>query len=336
MMRGMLFLSLAGLVASPLLADSGMLKVSEVRHASFHLDRNTGVITKTGGDQGVRGGVCWDSTQTTGYFSSFAPDQLAHDWGDADNATCLSAISGFQLGYASDLIGGPIAIDLVYYSDDNGFDDVGRTSEVGFRITGLPQGTTVGLFLGWLVTFTVTPSFDISSADLDGIPGGDFSYTYHMRNVPADGHAGPLISADPNTAVSIGAENAFDLFTADPNVIIGPNDFLLPDINTLYDGTFWFGGTPYAQWHMQLSTGGNAPPNDCPLPGCGTSDIEPAGGGDCDVDLTDLAVLLGNFGTTSGATKDDGDIEPSPGGVDGDVDLTDLAVMLGDFGTVCS
>ncbi|RMF77333.1 MAG: hypothetical protein D6744_11460 [Planctomycetota bacterium] len=52
--------------------------------------------------------------------------------------------------------------------------------------------------------------------------------------------------------------------------------------------------------------------------------------GDGDVDLTDLAVMLSNFGTASGATPEDGDTDG-----DGDVDLTDLAVLLSEFGAFC-
>jgi hypothetical protein len=48
--------------------------------------------------------------------------------------------------------------------------------------------------------------------------------------------------------------------------------------------------------------------------------------GDGDVDLTDLARLLGNYGMTEGATYEDGDLD-----ADGDVDLTDLAAC----GTTC-
>ncbi len=52
--------------------------------------------------------------------------------------------------------------------------------------------------------------------------------------------------------------------------------------------------------------------------------------GDGDVDLADLAQLLGNYGTTSGAAYEDGDIDE-----DGDVDLTDLAALLAVYGTTC-
>ena len=47
------------------------------------------------------------------------------------------------------------------------------------------------------------------------------------------------------------------------------------------------------------------------------------------VDLTDLAIVLGNFGAT-GAGLGDGDTDN-----DGDVDLSDLANILSSFGTSC-
>jgi hypothetical protein len=52
--------------------------------------------------------------------------------------------------------------------------------------------------------------------------------------------------------------------------------------------------------------------------------------GDGDVDLTDLAQLLANYGMTGGATYEDGDLDG-----DGDVDLTDLAALLAVYGTTC-
>ena len=52
--------------------------------------------------------------------------------------------------------------------------------------------------------------------------------------------------------------------------------------------------------------------------------------GDNDVDLADLAQLLSNYGTTSGASYEDGDLDG-----DGDVDLADLASLLAVYGTSC-
>ncbi|MBU0617338.1 MAG: NF038122 family metalloprotease [Planctomycetes bacterium] len=75
---------------------------------------------------------------------------------------------------------------------------------------------------------------------------------------------------------------------------------------------------------------------DCPNPGASgnycTADID--GSGDCVVDLADLALLLSNYGITSGATPDQGDIDP-PGG-DGNVDLGDLAALLSQYGEDCN
>jgi hypothetical protein len=52
--------------------------------------------------------------------------------------------------------------------------------------------------------------------------------------------------------------------------------------------------------------------------------------GDGSVTLDDLAVLLANFGTLSGAAPEDGDTNG-----DGDVDLDDLAFVLANFGATC-
>jgi len=71
---------------------------------------------------------------------------------------------------------------------------------------------------------------------------------------------------------------------------------------------------------------------DCPNPGFAgvycLADIE---NGDCLVNLSDLARLLGNYGMVEGAVHDDGDLDD-----DGDVDLSDLASMLGQYGDDCN
>ena len=65
----------------------------------------------------------------------------------------------------------------------------------------------------------------------------------------------------------------------------------------------------------------------------GAAEDEPCFGdldGDNDIDLADLAQLLGGYGTTSGASYEDGDLDG-----DGDVDLADLAGLLGVYGESC-
>ncbi len=52
--------------------------------------------------------------------------------------------------------------------------------------------------------------------------------------------------------------------------------------------------------------------------------------GDGNVDLSDLGIVLANFGVTSGAAHDDGDFDG-----DGDVDLSDLGILLAAYGLPC-
>ena len=60
--------------------------------------------------------------------------------------------------------------------------------------------------------------------------------------------------------------------------------------------------------------------NDCP------ADLD----GDGDIDLSDLSVLLANYGMTGGAGPEDGDLDG-----DNDVDLADLSALLAVYGTNC-
>ena len=48
------------------------------------------------------------------------------------------------------------------------------------------------------------------------------------------------------------------------------------------------------------------------------------------IGLSDLAQLLSNYGTASGMTYEDGDLDG-----DADVDLADLAALLAEYGTIC-
>jgi DNA-binding beta-propeller fold protein YncE len=88
-----------------------------------------------------------------------------------------------------------------------------------------------------------------------------------------------------------------------------------------------------APWHMVFDNIMGTAVVGQPVPhgvdivqyGC-TGDLD----ADRDIDLTDLAQLLGNYGTTSGASYQDGDLDN-----DGDVDLSDLAGLLGAYGGPC-
>lgn len=80
------------------------------------------------------------------------------------------------------------------------------------------------------------------------------------------------------------------------------------------------------RWRIE-STATRPPCNGsgCPNTGCDLGDID----GNCVVNLSDLTLLLSNFGSVGPGLP--GDVEP-----DGDVDLSDLTAMLSQFGNDCN
>ena len=86
---------------------------------------------------------------------------------------------------------------------------------------------------------------------------------------------------------------------------------------------------------MSLDFNDNQIPDECECLGGLDADADIDGSGNCIVALNDLAQLLGNCGITTGATPDQADIDPPPDG-DGDVDIADLAALLGQYGDDCN
>lgn len=331
-MRRFAFFPLALAATAAALADSPLFPVQDYKRISY--DMATGAMSPTDPHAGgTRGDVLfWDASRFAGSFTSGGADEVLLDWGDTVDGVEMTC---FTFAYATDA-SQPITLDWVFYSDENGFNTPSRIPFAAYRIVGLPGGRSgPGIYSGWVVTITPSAPVPFTGADLDFDSLMDFGYSYHFRTALTGGEiAGPTIyQPDPNIIPfpAPGIENAFDLFVVDANSPPGPNDLLLAGINTLYDGAYWFGGNPFAQFNLLLFRDSNLV--ECNTAGCEVADIEPVGG-DCDVDITDLATLLSNFGTASGALRRDGDIDPLAG--DGDVDITDLAEMLADFGAVCN
>ena len=81
-------------------------------------------------------------------------------------------------------------------------------------------------------------------------------------------------------------------------------------------------------------TSGNYCLADC-YPNTGDGIWDYAVDGDCIVDMSDLGQLLPNYGTTTGMTREDGDVYP-PGVGDGAVDMSDLGELLAQYGDDCN
>ncbi len=232
-MRRFLALATVGALALPALADEMALGVDSFSTA--HYSASTGEVTTDGATQRYGPATAWDSTTSTGFFSNRISSQWVVDWGDVANNTL---VNGFQLGYATNS-NVPVNITVSFYAPGDGHGDA-STLLASYLIPGLPGTTTPGTITGWTVDVDLEGGFEflLSGADLDGDGLTDFEYEYNMTNRGDATSMGPLISTG-----GVGQEDAFDRY--DNNSQAGGGT---------YAGTFWFGGNPYAQFHMRLYT----------------------------------------------------------------------------------
>jgi len=158
----------------------------------------------------------------------------------------------------------------------------------------------------------------VSYSDLEGGQGAVFvqegcALNWGPGNIDAD----PLF-VDPDN-------DDFRLSACSPSIDAGDNTAVLPEITTDLDGNPRFVDDP----GMPDDGAGDPPIVDMSAyefqgETC-FADLD----GDNDVDLSDLAQLLANYGIT-GTVYTDGDLDR-----DEDVDLSDLAALLGVYGTTC-
>ena len=306
------------------LAQSGPLPAP--KHVSYWIyDRDTHSMqpqTRVLRD----GGAAWEMEEPPfdgWWHNAWAYEETALDWGDLGVPLTGTQIAGVRFGYVTNATAGA-TVDLRLWVNEDGFDSSDTHSEVYGEVLEL-EGSSDGTQQGHFVTVEFDAPVDIDGADLDEDGLVDFGYSFGFSIDPDSGDAiGPYFStyvpADPN----------------DPNDTGGCTDWYdsYDDAAcTNYTGTWNWGGTPFAQLYITLLT----QIHDCPNPGnsgyyC-DSDID--GAGDCVIGLADLQVLLSNYGTTSGATHADGDLQPAPDG-DGAVNLQDLQYLLSMYGDNCN
>jgi hypothetical protein len=224
-------LGAAALLAAPALAEGEVLSAGKIGHATYNYASQS---VATGGSTRFGPATAWDSTTTTGSFSNRVSTQWVVDWGDVANNT---SVNGFQIGYATNSTT-PISITVNFYSNGNGFGDASTLVD-SFLLTGLPVSSSGGIE-GWIVDVDLMGGneFTLTGSDLDTFAGMDFEYEYNMTNRGNATSMGPLISTG-----GFGEEDAFDRY--DGNSQAGGGTL---------GGTFFFGGNPFAQFHMRLYT----------------------------------------------------------------------------------
>ena len=170
------------------------------------------------------------------------------------------------------------------------FGSLGLSPASGFATSG-PQG---GPFAPASATWSVTNTGD---ASIDWTASAGVNY---ISASPSAGHLVP------------GASTSITVATNAATSLLGPGTYhpTLTVTNTT-------NGSGTTTRPISVTVTGGAP---CP------ADVN----GDQQVNLTDLAIILTNFGTPGGASHADGDVDG-----DGDVDLADLATLLAAFGSPC-
>jgi hypothetical protein len=170
--------------------------------------------------------VLYDNTADNGSF--FVPGKgfIEMDWGTPAYGGNGAVLTGYQIGYATTRTTGQLAMIIRLHEGATGHGEFG-TVIYEETLRGLPLST--GGAQGFTVDVLLGEPLDV----LDGAVG--WSYEFN------DDETGPLLVGPPNAA---GVENAWDEYASPKNE---------------YVGTFWFGGTPYASFHLQLTGTANPP-----------------------------------------------------------------------------
>lgn len=243
-----------------------------------------------------------------GNFSNQVGDCVVLLWNDSDPADLCDPNSGIM---GSDLAGG-FRFTTPALTGNNQF------FNFDIDLSGLPGGgiTTSG------------PGVRVEVAYFNsgtGTPHPVFTSVF-AQNVtdPNDPNADCL---DPNAVPHPTVGSSDDFFGLDVNsdaIISGGS------ANGCTDGLpnelYYFGGCP--TW-SNLFRGMSSVAAGCANPGCDDGGVDADFNGDCQVNLTDLATLLANFGGPG--TNATGDTD-----ADGNINLTDLANLLARFGNNCN
>jgi hypothetical protein len=337
-MRPGIYAAVVVLIAGPLFADIEILPIDGVDYLNY--DMTTGKVTPAAPSTRYGAAIWSCGWQYVNYFWGAQPfdGDMGLDWGDIDGPAVVGGISfsEFTNSQAGD---GDLYAIIAIYAEENGDDSAGRVLAAAYVINNIPGSDhPPDEYWGHIWDVDLDTRFVLDGTDLDGDGLVDWGYAqfFSGRTPPASMcRHGPALCdlIDPNhlPPAAPGVEDAFDLFM-NSNWNNGSQQFDPNNIEPFFVGTYW--GHAYAQFYFEL----HAP--QCPNRGDAGrychADID--GSFDCIVGLTDLAVLLSNYGLTTGAHWRDGDVDPYdhyfPG--DGDVDLGDLSELLGQYGDDCN
>lgn len=195
----------------------------------------TSGVYSTGGPE-FGPAIAWDATDFVPSFFGNAIADEEVDWGDVTPGT---VVNGFQIGYATDSAT-PVDLDVTFYAPGNGGLDASATI-ASFTIAGLPGSAGGGVeAFAFDIDLEGGSEFVIAGGDLDADGLDDFEYGYNFTAYSGGSSTGPLLVGPGPDAP--GAEDIWDNYAGGTQNGGGVGS------------TFFFGGDPFAQFHMRLYT----------------------------------------------------------------------------------
>jgi hypothetical protein len=257
---------------------------------TFHVGSNT--WTRKAQAANIGADIIYNNTCSTGYYSPLSGDRFV-DEGRIPSPTsptnltsrpgCNASytIDGFQIAYCTDQIGFAASTTTVnfYQLYAPCATVVGVTPTAGFAISGLP-GTT-GVAVCWIVTLDLdSPPLTASlafamQADGDGAfaaPENTNLFGWSIENNMADANqlaTGPLISGDPNVCTKYdGTRWDSPINYAEAGTGMGSFDQFRIEDGPTTPGCYFFGGNPFAAFHLELYSDACGPILTPPTPFC--------------------------------------------------------------------
>jgi hypothetical protein len=289
MLRSSLFTAGALLICTSAFAQQDVTSrlkpiTAPVREVTVKLDRATGVTTRTPTqiDTGTKDPV-FNNTCASGYYlglssataSGGSQADAVVDQGRVPSTTSpLTAlcevgladsyeITQFQIGYCTTT---GAVVDLITNVWNNlGAacpNNFGAGADATITVLGMPRSAAAGTLACYLVTIDLgTPGFTLNGGAANNTAGRfGWSHQYPLTT----GTDGPIIAGNPNIggcAPCAGTIWERPAPTTNPGTGLGTTDsFWWEQFGTTFTGCYFFGGNPFAGFHLRIDAKVGPPP----------------------------------------------------------------------------
>ncbi len=271
-------LTLAGLVALGAAAQAQQALPTKVKPVTgtvrdagiFHAATNTWTRKATAVNIGAD--IIYNNTFSTGYYSALSGDNYVDEGRVPSSSSpttvtsrpgCSSVynVDGFQIAYCTDDVGGGAFNVSFFETYVNCASVIGVTPTATFLTAG-PGAAIQGTLACWIVTVDLdgppSTAFNMQ-ADGDGTyanPAASNNFGWNFNSaLPAANQlaTGPLIAGDPNVSLYYdGTRWDSPVNYAEAGTGMGSANAWRIEGGPTAPNCYWFGGVPYASFHLEL------------------------------------------------------------------------------------